>query len=79
MTDLDLREPYYDRFDIADAHYWFCANYHSGQNCELYAKRFRISKYFMPSPFATGPDSENAKAIYADLALAELFTPGAKS
>ena len=54
----------YNRWDIVDAHYWFCVNYHEGRSSEKYVRQCRISKYFKPSPLAYGPESDNAKAIY---------------
>ena len=62
---------YFDRFDIVEAHYWFCADYHGGQGCPLYAKLCRISEYYRPSPLAKSwigsQPSENAQEIYGDL------------
>lgn len=54
----------WDRFDIVDAHYWFCVDFHTGQGCWMYARQCRISGYFSPSPIANGPQSENGRAIY---------------
>jgi hypothetical protein len=65
-------DTYFDRFDIVDAHYWFCVDYHSGQSSELYTRQCRISQYFSPSMLANGPESENGKAIYANLVMARL-------
>jgi len=62
---------YFDRFDIVDAHYWFCVDYHTGQRSHLYARQCRISGYFKPSPLATGPATENAQAIYDNLVARE--------
>ena len=58
----------WDRFDIVEAHYWFCADYHTGQACPLYRRLSRISGYFHPSPMSHGPESENAQDIYNALA-----------
>lgn len=58
---------YWDRFDIADAHYWYCVHHHGGQSCPLYARLCRISRYFTPALRATGPESENAREIYCAL------------
>ena len=58
---------YFDRWDIVDAHYWFCVNYHGGMDSRLYFRQCRISGYFSPAPSADGPESENAQAIYANL------------
>jgi hypothetical protein len=58
---------YFDRYDIIEAHYWFCANYHGGQWSELYARLSRLSRIFTPSPLSRGPESENARDIYIKL------------
>lgn len=56
---------YFDRFDILEAHYWYCADYHSGQWSGEYARLCRIQRMgFRPGARANGPGSENAKAIY---------------
>lgn len=57
---------YFDRFDIVEAHYAFCIDYHSGQWSDLYARQCRISRYFKPAPSWNGYDSlsENAREIY---------------
>ena len=34
---------HFDRFDIVEADYCFCYNYHSGQGCPLYARLCRIT------------------------------------
>lgn len=59
--------PYYNRFDIVDAYYWFFADYHEGQWSEKYARLCKISTYFTPSRLANGPSSENAQEIYNQL------------
>jgi hypothetical protein len=60
---------YFDKFDIVEAHYWFCADYHSGQRSILYERLSRIGEYYSPSPLHRGFDclSENAKEIYKQL------------
>ena len=58
---------YYDRFDIVDAHYWWNVHHHTGQWSSEYERQCRISRYFTPSPLATGPSSENAQEIYNSL------------
>ena len=60
---------WFDRFDIVSAHYAFCADYHSGQGSELYAKLCRIGRYFNPGAMWRGYDSlsENGRAIYETL------------
>ena len=55
---------YWDRWDIVDAHYWYCVNYHSGQWSREYQRLSRISQYYKPSILAKGPATENAQAIY---------------
>ena len=60
---------YFDRFDIVEAHYLFCADYHSGQASDLYAKLCRISRWFRPRPSLSYETlSENGQAIYDNLA-----------
>ena len=60
----------WDRWDIVEAHFWFCVAYHGGQGCPLYARQCRISAYFTPSPLSFGPSTENALAIYEALSEA---------
>lgn len=56
---------YFDRFDILDAHYWYCTHYHTGQFSGEYARLCRIwNMGFTPGRLANGPGSENAQAIY---------------
>lgn len=63
---------YWDRDDIIEAHYWYAANYHSGQGSDLYTRFCRIVRYFKPGANAGGPSTENAQAIYNALALGGL-------
>jgi hypothetical protein len=60
---------YFDRFEIVEAHYAFCSDYHGGQNCPLYARLCRILKYFKPSPMFRGVESltDNSAEIYKNL------------
>lgn len=60
----------WNRFDIVEAHYAFCVDYHSGQWSDLYARQCRISSYFKPGMAWDGYDSltENGRAIYDTLA-----------
>ena len=60
---------YFDRFDIVEAHYAYCLDYHGGMNCPLYARQCRITEYYTPSPMFRGYESlsDNGKAIYEDL------------
>lgn len=63
---------WWDRFDIVEAHYLFCGDYHSGQASELYRRLSRMSRYFKPRlNLAVETLSENARAIYDALAEAE--------
>lgn len=66
--------PYFDRWDIAEAHLAFCMDYHSGQSSELYRRMCRITDpkgkiQFRPSPLWKGFNSlsENAREIYRQL------------
>lgn len=63
--------PFYDKFDIVDAHYWFAADHHEGQGSALYARLSRLSAIFEPSSIAHGPGSENAIEIYNNLCSRE--------
>jgi len=61
---------YFDRFDIVEAHYIFCTDYHDGQWSNLYAKLCRIGGYFSPGAAWSGrieDTSENCQEIYARL------------
>lgn len=59
---------YFNRWDVVDAHYWFCVHNHAGQESALYSRLCRISRYYTPSPLANGPAGENAREIYDALA-----------
>jgi hypothetical protein len=63
----------FNRFDIVEAHYAFCSDYHEGQWSDKYAKLCRISQYFKPSPLFRGYKSlnSNSKSIYRDLVKKE--------
>ena len=65
---------YFDRFDIVEAHYWFCTDYHEGQSSEKYERLCRISQYFTPGACSNGPSTENAQEIYNELAERENLT-----
>lgn len=58
--------PYFDRFDIVAAHYYYCCDYHSGQFNFEYERMCRISKYFKPSPLWKSVEdvSCNCQEIY---------------
>jgi hypothetical protein len=61
----------FNRYDIIEAHYWFCADYHEGQWSEKYQRLCRISRYFSPGACSNGPSNENSQAIYDDLVAKE--------
>lgn len=57
---------YWDRFDIVEAHYAFCCDWHGGQWSSLYERLCRIQRYYRPSPMWKGYASltDNGKEIY---------------
>jgi hypothetical protein len=59
--------PEYNRFDIVEAHYWYCVNYHGGRWSDEYERLCHIGEYFKPGACSHGPSTENSKAIYRDL------------
>ena len=60
--------PYFNRFDIIEAHYVFYSDYHSGQWSDFYKRLSRITGYFKPRPNISYVTlSENSKDIYAAL------------
>jgi hypothetical protein len=61
---MELGWPYFDRFDIVSAHYWWYADHHSGQWSPEYERLSRISEYYRPGRLEVGPVTENARAIY---------------
>ena len=59
---------YYNRFDVVEANYIFCSDYHNGQSSYLYKRLCRMLKYFSPSPTLNFYSlSENGKEIYENL------------
>ena len=61
---------YFNRLDIALAHYLFYSLWHGGQNTREYGRLCRISRYFKPSPLGINLDeegNENAREIYLQL------------
>jgi hypothetical protein len=60
---------WFDRFDIVEAHYWYCSHYYNGMGSGLYARLCRIGKYFRPAPLSNGPSTENAWRIYNALEI----------
>jgi hypothetical protein len=58
----------FDRFDIVEAHYVFCCDYHEGQGSKLYSRLSRILTYFRPAPgLRLETLSENSREIYDSL------------
>ena len=65
---------HFDRFDIVEAHYAFCSDYHEGQGSKKYQRLCRISDpngriQLRVSPLWGGYSSlsENGKEIYLQL------------
>lgn len=60
---------YFDRFDIVEAHYTYCIDYHDGQWSDLYARQCRISEYYTPGCLYNGYQSlsDNGKEIYDNI------------
>ncbi len=56
--------PYYNKFDIVEAHYWFCVDHHEGQSSDKYLRMCKLSEFFTPSGLSNGPTNENSGAIY---------------
>ena len=59
----------WDRFDIVEAYYWYCVDYHGGQWSKEYSRLCRIGGYYSPGPLHKGfiSLSNNAKEIYKNL------------
>lgn len=57
---------HFDRFDIVEAHYAYCMDFHNGQWSDLYERQCRISRYFKPATSWKGYESlsENGRKIY---------------
>lgn len=63
---------YFDRFDIAEAHYLFLCDYHEGQGSEKYRRLCRLLGWFRPGLAAQqGALTPNGQDIYDQLAKAE--------
>ncbi len=63
---------YFDRFDVAEAHWLFCHDYHEGQGSDKYARLCRIQTWLSPRPnLSYQALSENGKAIYDALVAKE--------
>ena len=53
-------------FEAAQALYWYCANYHSGQSCPLYSIISKLQ--YIPSPSEVGVSHDDASGLfYAEL------------
>lgn len=62
--------PWWDRFDICSAYFWYAVDYHGGQNSETYKIFGRLERMkFKVSPLhgSIEDESENAQAIYENL------------
>lgn len=59
-------------WDMVEAHYTFCMDYHAGQWSPEYARMCRLGRFFKPGPMWQGYESmsEDAQAIYDSLVLA---------
>jgi hypothetical protein len=63
---------FFDRFDIAEAHYLFFCHYHEGQASEKYLRLSKMTRYFKPSPLLSVETlTENGREIYAALVQKE--------
>lgn len=64
--------PYFDRFDICEAHYLFYCHFHSGMGSREYERLSKMTEYFTPcSSLRFGTLSENGREIYEQLAEKE--------
>lgn len=55
----------FDRFDIVEAHYCYCAEWHSGMHSPEYYRLSRMGFYFRPRPNLSSDTLEpNGKEIY---------------
>ena len=58
-------------FEAAQALYWYCANYHSGQSCPLYSIISKLQ--YTPSPSEVGVSHDDASLFYAKLESGEIL------
>ena len=58
-------------FEAAQALYWYCANYHSGQSCPLYSIISKLQ--YIPSPSEVGVSHDDASLFYAELESGEIL------
>lgn len=61
--------PYFNRFDVVEAHYAFYCDWHSGQSDTFYQRLCRMESYFKPGLMFNGYQnlSENGMLIYQNL------------
>lgn len=60
---------FWNRFDIVEAHYLFCRDYHVGMD-DLYTRLCRIREYFKPDPRLDYDHlTENGQTIYDTLVV----------
>ena len=55
-----------DKFDRAEAAFWWLNDHHKGQWSPEYRKLCAVAAIFNPSPLSHGPDSEESKALYQE-------------
>ena len=69
-------ESYFDRFDIVEAHYIFCGEYHEGVRSKKYHMLSKMTGYFKPRYFLQKDGyealTENGKEIYKMLVKKEV-------
>lgn len=59
-----------DVFSVAQGLYWYCADYHGGQNSEEYSIMSQLE--YRPAPSERGPSDSIAQAVYDDLGQGQL-------
>lgn len=60
--------PYFDRFDIAQAYYWWLVNHHKGQFSREYERLSKLSRSYRPGACENGPEpNSNTQEIYDEL------------
>lgn len=58
-------------FEAAQALYWYCVNYHSGQSCPLYSIISRLG--YAPSLSELGVSHDDSGLFYAELESGEIL------
>lgn len=57
--------PYFDRFDIVEAHWLALSHCHGGQWTPEYIRLCRMTRYFRPSPLlSVNSLTDNGREIY---------------